>query len=181
MNLGYDEKDAALPPIWRHWQPYPPAQTAASAPRRDLVERYPDPPTQVLAHSDVAPERKQDPGPRFLWRELALRYGVGAWPDEARWPSLCQTQLIPWDALQWQQQLADARLRAYPSTAPGMSRAAPSCAPSSFTFAPPWSPASRMPSARPSSPPCWSATSRNQAETPLPFRPLHTDARPHAR
>ncbi|MCE9863419.1 peptidoglycan-binding protein, partial [Aeromonas caviae] len=72
----------------------------------DLVDRYQIPPTQVLAHSDVAPERKQDPGPRFPWRELALRYGVGAWPDEARVAELRQTQLIPWDALQWQQQLA---------------------------------------------------------------------------
>ena len=107
VNLGYDEKDAALPAHLRHWQPYPPAQIdALGALARDLVERYQIPPTQVLAHSDVAPERKQDPGPRFPWRELALRYGVGAWPDEARVAELRQTQLNPWDALQWQQQLA---------------------------------------------------------------------------
>ncbi|WP_244081463.1 N-acetylmuramoyl-L-alanine amidase, partial [Aeromonas caviae] len=62
VNLGYDEKDAALPAHLRHWQPYSPAQIAAlGALARDLVERYQIPPTQVLAHSDVAPERKQDP------------------------------------------------------------------------------------------------------------------------
>ncbi|WP_290435954.1 N-acetylmuramoyl-L-alanine amidase, partial [Aeromonas caviae] len=41
VNLGYDEKDAALPAHLRHWQPYPSAQIAAlGALARDLVERY---------------------------------------------------------------------------------------------------------------------------------------------
>lgn len=34
----------------------------------------------VLAHSDVAPDRKQDPGELFPWKELA-KNGVGEWPD----------------------------------------------------------------------------------------------------
>lgn len=37
----------------------------------------------VLAHSDVAPERKQDPGELFDWEGLALE-GVGLWPDVTR-------------------------------------------------------------------------------------------------
>jgi N-acetylmuramoyl-L-alanine amidase len=34
----------------------------------------------VLAHSDVAPERKQDPGELFDWARLAAE-GVGLWPQ----------------------------------------------------------------------------------------------------
>lgn len=107
VNLGYDAKEAALPAHLRHWQPYTEAQIAAlGALARELVERYEIPHTQVLGHSDVAPERKQDPGPRFPWRELALRYGVGAWPDEARVAALRQQGPPAWPPLVWQQQLA---------------------------------------------------------------------------
>lgn len=107
VNLGYDEQQAQLPAQLRHWQPYTPAQIAAvGALGRELIQRYRIPPTQVLGHSDVAPERKQDPGPLFPWRELALNYGVGAWPDEARVAELRQGQLPAWDALRWQQSLA---------------------------------------------------------------------------
>jgi len=35
----------------------------------------------VLAHSDVAPARKEDPGEKFPWAVLAKR-GVGIWPAE---------------------------------------------------------------------------------------------------
>lgn len=34
----------------------------------------------ILAHSDIAPERKQDPGELFPWADLAAQ-GVGLWPD----------------------------------------------------------------------------------------------------
>ena len=37
---------------------------------------------RVLAHSDVAPERKQDPGEKFPWRSLADS-GVGLWVEPA--------------------------------------------------------------------------------------------------
>ncbi|MBP8051514.1 MAG: N-acetylmuramoyl-L-alanine amidase, partial [Aeromonas sp.] len=91
VNLGYPPEDALLPAHQRRWQPYTQAQIAAiGALTQKLVQRYRIPPTQVLAHSDVAPERKQDPGPHFPWRELALHYGVGAWPDEARVTALRQ-------------------------------------------------------------------------------------------
>jgi N-acetylmuramoyl-L-alanine amidase len=46
---------------------------------RELVRRYPIPPHRVVGHSDIAPERKADPGELFDWQRLA-RAGVGIWP-----------------------------------------------------------------------------------------------------
>ncbi len=46
---------------------------------RDLVARYPIPPHRVVGHSDIAPERKSDPGELFDWARLA-RAGIGIWP-----------------------------------------------------------------------------------------------------
>lgn len=42
----------------------------------DILGRHPIPPERVLAHSDVAPMRKQDPGELFPWQRLH-REGVG--------------------------------------------------------------------------------------------------------
>lgn len=43
-----------------------------------VIARHAIAPARVLAHSDVAPARKQDPGEKFPWQELARR-GVGLW------------------------------------------------------------------------------------------------------
>ena len=45
---------------------------------RDIVMRHLVRPDRVLAHSDVAPQRKLDPGEKFPWERLH-RAGVGAW------------------------------------------------------------------------------------------------------
>lgn len=46
---------------------------------KDILARNPDiGPTQVVGHSDIAPERKNDPGPRFPWFQL-YQAGIGAW------------------------------------------------------------------------------------------------------
>lgn len=47
-----------------------------------VLERHALAPQAVIAHSDMAPERKGDPGPRFDWRRLALR-GLSVWPEAA--------------------------------------------------------------------------------------------------
>ena len=47
-----------------------------------ILSRHPIPARNVVAHSDVAPDRKEDPGEKFDWRSLAEN-GVGLWPEEA--------------------------------------------------------------------------------------------------
>jgi N-acetylmuramoyl-L-alanine amidase len=48
----------------------------------DILERHPSiPPTQIVGHSDIAPDRKIDPGPRFPWQRL-YKLGYGAWYDD---------------------------------------------------------------------------------------------------
>lgn len=60
---------------------YPALQMAAVAELcLDVVRRHRIPPRNIVAHSDVAPDRKRDPGELFDWEGLA-REGVGLWPE----------------------------------------------------------------------------------------------------
>ncbi|MFG5410865.1 N-acetylmuramoyl-L-alanine amidase [Piscinibacter sakaiensis] len=66
------------------YQPYPPAQIdAVIALVRDIAQRHGVRPNRIVGHSDIAPTRKQDPGPMFPWRRLADA-GLVPWPDEAQ-------------------------------------------------------------------------------------------------
>jgi N-acetylmuramoyl-L-alanine amidase len=63
--------------------PFPERQMAAlEMLLAGVMERWGIAPRGVIAHSDMAPDRKADPGPRFDWRRLA-RSGLSVWPDPA--------------------------------------------------------------------------------------------------
>ncbi|WP_113912875.1 N-acetylmuramoyl-L-alanine amidase [Roseovarius dicentrarchi] len=49
---------------------------------RCIMARWQITPARVLGHSDIAPDRKDDPGPHFDWRRLAL-CGLAIWPEPA--------------------------------------------------------------------------------------------------
>jgi N-acetylmuramoyl-L-alanine amidase len=69
QNPGHEDGYAEFPPeqMW-----------AVAALCRDISRRHGVRPERVLAHSDVAPARKIDPGEKFDWGWLAAR-GVGHW------------------------------------------------------------------------------------------------------
>ncbi|HEY1611782.1 MAG TPA: N-acetylmuramoyl-L-alanine amidase, partial [Paraburkholderia sp.] len=82
-NVNAGPLDAPQDGIHRVWQPYPPEQVDAIIRlAKDIVTRYQIPPTRVVGHSDIAAQRKTDPGPMFPWKAL-YDAGVGAWPDPA--------------------------------------------------------------------------------------------------
>ena len=73
VNPGHD---GALPP-------YPQAQIeAVAALCRDIAARHAIAPERILAHSDIAPGRKRDPGEHFPWEALHA-LGVGHWVPPA--------------------------------------------------------------------------------------------------
>lgn len=65
-----------------YWPEFQPAQIAVLKQLlHDIVERHRVTPSNIVGHSDIAPQRKIDPGPRFPWRELAQE-GLGRWYNE---------------------------------------------------------------------------------------------------
>ena len=46
----------------------------------EVIRRWQIPPSRIVGHSDIAPDRKEDPGERFPWRRLA-EAGIGLWPE----------------------------------------------------------------------------------------------------
>ena len=64
------------------YRPFPQAQMKAVIELcLDIQSRHVIPPTRILGHSDVAPDRKQDPGELFDWRRLSVE-GLGVWPEK---------------------------------------------------------------------------------------------------
>lgn len=64
------------------YRPFPAAQMQAVLElSRGIIARHHIPARNVVAHSDIAPNRKQDPGELFPWAWLAAQ-GVGVWTDK---------------------------------------------------------------------------------------------------
>ncbi len=62
---------------------YPPAQVEAVLKLvKDIVKRHNIRGDRIVGHSDIAPTRKTDPGPKFPWKRLADE-GLIPWPDAA--------------------------------------------------------------------------------------------------
>jgi N-acetylmuramoyl-L-alanine amidase len=66
------------------WADYPEPQVRAVVELvADIVRRHKIRPDRIVGHSDIAPQRKVDPGPKFPWKRLADA-GLMPWPDAAR-------------------------------------------------------------------------------------------------
>lgn len=79
VNPGFSDK-----PWGRQWYPYSEQQIMLTARLAlDIIRRNGIAAENVVGHSDIAPQRKLDPGPLFPWERLS-KYGIGAWPDEQR-------------------------------------------------------------------------------------------------
>lgn len=76
------------------YRPFPALQMAAVCDLcLEILARHPIPARNVVAHSDVAPDRKEDPGEFFDWEGLA-RNGVGVWPAKDAAPESDPTALL---------------------------------------------------------------------------------------
>ena len=66
------------------YRPFPARQLVALIPLcRGIVARHAIPARNLVGHSDIAPNRKEDPGELFPWRRLAGA-GLGHWPSHTQ-------------------------------------------------------------------------------------------------
>ena len=71
-------------PLYDHYVEFKPIQIEKTAQIiKYVAEKYNIPTKNIVAHSDIAPGRKKDPGAKFPWKELYDKYNIGAWYDEA--------------------------------------------------------------------------------------------------
>jgi N-acetylmuramoyl-L-alanine amidase len=107
---------AALPPFPE------PQMRALEALLEGIRSRWKIPKARVLAHSDIAPLRKTDPGPKFDWCRLALS-GHAVWADadgetDGGWPAFrMAASRVGYRAPDgdWEAVLAAVRLRFRPA------------------------------------------------------------------
>ena len=88
----------------RIWYPFPQNQIdALIVLLKDIVARNNIAPENILGHADIAPGRKQDPGPMFPWFQLA-QAGLIRWPDATRVTELKPGYLAQLPDITWFQQ-----------------------------------------------------------------------------
>ncbi len=90
VNAGYTT-DASGTKIFTLFPPEQVDKVASLL--KDLAERYMIPATNILGHSDIAPTRKQDPGPAFPWKQLYEQHQIGMWYDESTKDLFMQTAM----------------------------------------------------------------------------------------
>lgn len=79
VNPGFKETAEG-----RVYAPFPQAQIdQLIVLLKDIVKRHNIAPGNILGHNDIAPQRKQDPGPLFPWKQLADA-GLITWPGPSR-------------------------------------------------------------------------------------------------
>ncbi|MCZ2084531.1 MAG: N-acetylmuramoyl-L-alanine amidase [Flavobacteriales bacterium] len=97
VNAGYKTDESGI----KIFPEYPDAQVKKIAALvKDIATRYMVPPTNILGHSDIAPTRKQDPGPNFPWKKLYDEYQIGMWYDESTKQTFYDTAVLDDYAMQ---------------------------------------------------------------------------------
>lgn len=77
-------------PSGRVWKPFPQAQIDQLISLvKDLSSKYHVRPDHILSHGEIAPDRRQDPGPTFPWAQLA-KENLIIWPE----PNFVKENLI---------------------------------------------------------------------------------------
>jgi len=102
VNPGYTDT-----PAGRVYAPFPQAQIdEVIALVRDIQQRHNVKPERIIGHADIAPGRKQDPGPTFPWKALADA-GLIPWPDGPLVTvKMLEHEVAPQDAAWLQERLA---------------------------------------------------------------------------
>jgi N-acetylmuramoyl-L-alanine amidase len=109
VNPGFTEG-----PQGRVWHPFPQAQVDRLIELlKDIVARHHIPPENVIGHADIAPQRKQDPGPMFPWLQLA-QHGLVQWPDGAKVAAARAVHELQLPDVLWFQQKLSAQGYAVP-------------------------------------------------------------------
>lgn len=84
VNEGISDEEAKLKGWKANFPSYSEKQLETLALlSKDIIQRFHIKPWNIVGHSDIAPQRKYDPGLKFSWEHLA-KQGVGFWPQSSQ-------------------------------------------------------------------------------------------------